>query len=130
MTIYILTSLIIIGVFIYYQFYKPNTFKFKKVIPFLIVFGILTFLDIRFRINNYQFYEKGFQSVVVESQNYRKEESNYILNNEMTLYSIGNEFDIRIGDLIIKTTKTNEYKVYRKNEFGIYRFVHRYQYVP
>jgi len=130
MTIYILISLIIIGVFIYYVFFKPNTFKFKKVIPFLIVFVVLTFLDIRFRINNYQFYEKGFQSVVVECENYRKEESNYILNNDMTLYSVGNESDIRIGDLIIKTSKTNEYKVYRKNEFNIYRFVHRYQYVP
>ena len=129
MTGYIIISLII-GAIIYFVYIKPDTFKFRKIMPFLIVFAILIFLDIRFRTNNNNFYDYSFHSVVSKSNNYRKELTNYILNNDLTLYSIDSSYDIKIGDLIIKNSNTYEYKVYRKNEFGTYQFVHQYQYVP
>ena len=120
-----------IWAFVYFKFIKPGTFKISNVIPFFILFGILIFLDINHRINNNKFYEKSFHSQVVDCKNYGKEDNaNFLLNNDLYIYSMVGDLDIKLGDSIIKESNTYKYKVYRKNEYGKYNYEHQYQYVP
>ena len=131
MIFYILIFLSTICAFVYFKFIKPGTFKISNVIPFFILFGILIFLDISHRINNNKFYEKSFHSLVVDCKNYGKEaNANFLLKNDLYIYSMVGDLDVKLGDSIIKESNTYKYKVYRKNEYGKYNYKHQYQYVP
>ena len=117
--------------FVYFKYIKPNTFKFGRIIPFLIMFSIIIFLDVRHRINNTRFFNSSFHSKIVDCKDYGKiANANYILENDLFIPSNVGDFDIIIGDSITKNSQTYEYNVYRKNEYGRYSYVHRYKYLP
>ena len=101
---YILMFLTIVIGFIYYKFIKPRTFKIVKLLPFIIVFGIFSYLDLTHRFNNNRFFKESFHTVIIDCYNYGKAaNSNYLLKNKLFIYTMSGEFDLMIGDSVIKT---------------------------
>jgi len=113
---------------IYYKAIKPNTFKIKEIIPIFIFFGLLFLFDLRNFIVLNEFTKNEFQSKIINSFEWRPKVTEFTLENKIKVSSSLGDFDLQIGDSIVKSANTTIFDVYRKDYNNTYVFYKRYDY--
>jgi hypothetical protein len=117
-----------VGSFIFYKYVRPGTFNIKVILHILLFFGIIGSIDLRFRYINNKFIETEFHSKIIDSFKWRPRINEFTLENKTKLISSLDDYDLQIGDSIVKSENTTIYDVYKKDFTGKFIFYKRYDY--
>lgn len=117
-----------IGTFIFYKYIKPGTFNIKVILHILLFFAIIGSIDLRWIYINTKFTERESHSKIVDSFKWTPTLFEYTLENHIKISAVLGDFDLQIGDSIVKGADTAIFDVYKKDANGKYVFFKRYDY--
>lgn len=100
---------------------------FKKIWPILAVLCIFAFFFVKGKINDKNFYKEKLNAKIIDRKNWAEQTAYFYLENKVFIDSNDvYNFDLKIGDSISKLSNTWKFKVYRKNDNGMYEFRNNY----
>ncbi|MBA9074322.1 hypothetical protein GGR22_002489 [Flavobacterium gossypii] len=102
--------------------------KLLRFYPVIVIFGIFIYFHLVGKKNNEKFYKSKVNSLIVERNNWQVRATAFYLSNGLKIDSSSlAEFDLKLGDSIVKQKNTHLFKVYRReNSREGYYFLSEY----
>ena len=110
--------------------YIKNNFTLQLCIALFCFFGIIATFGIYGYRNTAKFYDSSLHSIIVKRSKSQQKSTEFYLDNEIFIDSVVGiaEYDLKLGDSIVKKGKTFQFDVYRKNATFGYQLMHTYYY--
>ncbi|AWG24715.1 hypothetical protein [Flavobacterium kingsejongi] len=107
-----------------------NNFTLQLCIALLILFGSIAILSVYEYKNADKFYDSSLHSIIVKRSKLQQKSTAFYVDNEIRIDSIAGiaEYDLKLGDSIVKKGKTFQFDVYRKNTTFGYQLMQTYYY--
>ncbi len=98
-----------------------------RLYPLWLLLGLFFYFHFTGTYNRTKFYERSINEKVIDSSSWQTRTIEYYLENGLSInITVLDRIDLKVGDSIVKGLQTNQFKVYRKESDGKYKFHKHY----